>query len=193
VSPEWKDDRRKLIDALYDDVVAILKTDVDPRVRHEALLAVGNLQLIVEGPDLPPDVINLLIDRFREDPDPSIRSEVVKSLRLITSDSPDLRAVLRDALLDPQDSVRLGAQSAIQPHATPHIKLTFAEARGAIETALTSADADRRRAAVQALNNFGRAAREYLPRLQVLAANDPDSRVRESATLAIAAIHRDGG
>jgi hypothetical protein len=195
IPAEWKNDQQKLVTALYEDVVRLLRNDPDPKVRHEALLAAEQLQLHVQptGLDLADTFVALLVDRYRHDPAVPVRAEIVKTFSLIATDSPVIRAVLRDALVDPEPSIRFVALSHISGPATLHPKLSFVDARETVAAALTSRDAGVRLGAVQALNYFGKAAREYVATLQSMSERDSDPHVRESAALAVAAIHRDGG
>jgi len=195
---EWKGDQQKLVDELYADIVGLLKNDADSKVRHEALLAAGQLQYTVGAgrAKLPPFFVALLVERFRHESDMAVRAEIVKTFRLIPTDSADAeaRAVLRDGLVDPQKSVRFEALSALLPQSNPGgNRLTFADARDVVVPALKSPDAGVRLGAVQALNYFGKAARDYIAILQTMSERDSNEQVRESAGLAIAAIRRDGG
>jgi len=190
---EWKDDQRKLRDALSDDLLALLRGDPDPRVRHDGLIGIGNLERPARTDDLIRDeFVAVLIERYRQDADPRIRAEVVKAFRLTPNDSAAIRAVLRDALVDPAESVRHEATSILTAQgrgARP--KLSFEDARPTILASITHPDGWVRVAAVRALNAFGAAAADYVTVLQQLMNTDSDAQVRASAKLAIEAIERD--
>jgi HEAT repeat protein len=194
IPAEWKGDREALGLALEDDCLALVKSDPDDRVRHDALLAVGNLW--IGGAQmyaaLPPRMVALLLDLYRQDASPGMRAEVVKTFRLFANDAPEMRAVLRDALVDPQQSVRHEAQSGIRSQSTsPARSLSFDEAREVLVAALAHQDPQVRLGAVQALNIFGRPAASYIPTLERMGRLDADAQVRTSAGLAIEAIQRD--
>jgi HEAT repeat protein len=190
---EWKDDQRKLRDGLSEGLLALLRGDPDPKVREYTLVAIGNL----ERPARPNDPIReefvaVLIERYRQDADPRIRAEVVKTFRLTPNDSAAIRAVLRDALVDPAESVRhevTGILTAQGRGARP--KLPFEDARPTILASLKHPDGLVRVAAARALMAFGAAAGGYVAVLQQLMNTDPDPQVRASAALAIEAIERD--
>jgi hypothetical protein len=192
IPAEWRDDQRKLRDALYDDCVALLRHDADATVRRGALLAIGNL----ERPPRPDDPLNdqfvqLLLDVYRTDRDSRIRVEIVKALRLIPNNSTAIRGLLRDALVDRDETIRREGLNAITPQVTGGTpKLPFEEAREALTAAVRNADAGVRLGAVRALNVFGAPAREYVRMLERIRDTDPDAQVRASARLAIEAIRR---
>ena len=124
----------------------------------------------------------MLIERYRQDADPRIRAEVVKAFRLTPNDSAAIRAVLRDALVDPAESVRHEATSILTAQgrgARP--KLSFEDARPTILASIKHPDGWVRVAAVRALNAFGAAAADYVTVLQQLMNTDPDPQVRASA------------
>jgi hypothetical protein len=191
---EWKDDQQKLRDALSDGLLALLRGDPDPTVRHDTLIAIGNLERPARADDLIRDqFVAVLIERYRQDADPRIRAEVVKTFRLTPNDSAAIRAVLRDALIDPAASVRREATSilAAQGREARPPKLSFEDARSTILASIKHPDGSVRVAAVQALAAFGAAAAEAVTVLQQLKSTDPDSEVRTWAQLAIEAIERD--
>ncbi len=174
IPAEWKGDPQALRDALEDDCLALLKSDPDDRVRYQALLAVGNLErpALREGP-LPERLVALFVDLYRHDPSARIRAEVVKTFRLVPNNTPVMRAILRDALVDTNASIRHEALTGITPQATPESrKLSFDEARDTIVTALTHADPGSRLGAVQALNVFGAPAAPYIQTLERLSQID---------------------
>jgi len=95
---EWKDDQRKLRDGLSEGLLALLRGDPDPKVREYTLVAIGNL----ERPARPNDPIReefvaVLIERYRQDADPRIRAEVVKTFRLTQRFGRDTRCLARRA------------------------------------------------------------------------------------------------
>jgi hypothetical protein len=191
---EWKEDQQKLRDALSEGLLALLREDPNAQVRHDTLIAIGNL----ERPARPDDPIRdefvaVLIERYRQDADPRIRTEVVKAFRLTPNDSAAIRAVLCDALVDPAASVRHEATSILttQERGARPLKLSLEDARPTILASIKHPDGSVRVAAVQALNAFGAAAADYVAMLQQLMNADPDSQVRLSAELAIEAIERD--
>jgi hypothetical protein len=190
IPSEWRDDQRTLRDALYDDCVVLLRTDA--AVRHDALLAVGNLERPVRPDDPMSDrFVQLLLDLYRNDRDARIRAEVVKTFGMIANNSEAIRAVLKDALVDPTEAIRREGLNAITPQAvggTP--KLSFEDARPTLLAALRDADAGVRLGAVRALNVFGAPARGDIPLLERIRDTDPDAQVRASARLAIEAIRR---
>jgi HEAT repeat protein len=183
---EWKDDQQKLRDALSEGLLALLRRDPDPTVRHDTLIAIGYLEWPAGTDDLIRDeFVAVLIERYRQDADPRVRAEVVKAFRLTPNDSAAIRAVLRDALVDPAESVRHGATSILTAQglgARP--KLSFEDARPTILTSIKHPDGSVRVAAVRALNAFGAAAADYVPVLRQLINTDPDPQVRTSAELA---------
>jgi len=190
---EWKDDQQKLRDALSEGLLALLRRDPDPTVRHDTLIAIGSLEWPATTDDLIRDeFVAVLIERYRQEGDPRIRAEVVKAFRLTPNDSAAIRAVLRDALVDPAESVRHEATSILTAQGLgARLKLSFDDARPTILTSIKHPDGPVRVAAVRALNAFGAAAAEYVPVLRQLMNTDPDPQVRTSAELAIAAIERD--
>jgi hypothetical protein len=85
------------------------------------------------------EFVAVLIEGYRQDADPRIRAEVVKAFRLTPNDSAAIRAVLRDALVDPAESVRHEATSILTAQgrgARP--KLSFEDARLALLASITS-------------------------------------------------------
>jgi HEAT repeat protein len=190
IPAEWRTDRRTLREALYDVCVLLLRTDPVVRVRREALRAGANLQQPERQADLYDEgFVELLVERYRTDGDARIRQVVVEGLTYIANNTEAIRAVLRDALADPEERVRQMALRGLEPQRRP--KLSFNDARDLIAHSLQSPDGGIRWGAVRALNLFGASAREYLPLLEKLRSSDPDLRVRESAGLAIEAIKRD--
>lgn len=192
IPAEWKGDQQALRDALEDDCLARLKSDPDDRVRYQALLAIENLERPTQpdGP-LPERLVALFVDLYRHDPSARIRAEVVKTFRLVPNNTPEMRAVLRDALVDTNATIRHEGLIGITPQATAVFRrLSFDEARSTIVTALEHADPGIRLGAVQALNVFGAPAAPYIQTLERLSAIDPDAQVRASARLAIGAIQR---
>jgi hypothetical protein len=186
-----KNDQQALREALEEDCLALLKNDPDDRVRYEALLAVGNFERPLRSEDPISDrLVALFVESYRHDPSPRIRAEVVKTFRLIPNTSADIRGVLRDALVDPHESIRHEGQAAVRSQALGGPKLPFDEARRTIDAALQSRDAVVRVGAVQALNLFETAAAGYVSTLGRLSTMDPDPQVRASARLAIEAIER---
>lgn len=189
---EWKDDQATLRDALERDCEALLRHDPDDGVRYQALLAIGNLERPLQADDpLSQYTVDLFIDLYRHDSSARIRAEVVKTFRLVPNSAAEMRAVLRDALVDPVAEVRFEGMTAITPEATldPR-RLSFDEARATVVAALSHRDAAIRLAAVQALNIFGAPSAPYVDDLERLHQTDPDDQVRESARLAIEAIDR---
>ena len=191
---ERKDDQRKLRDALSAGLLVPLREDPDAQVRHDTLIAIGNL----ERPARPDDPVRdefvaVLIERYRQDADPRIQAEVVKGLRLTPNDSAAIRAVLCDALVNPAALVRHEATSILttQGRGARPLKLSLEDARPTILASIKHPDGSVRIAAVQALRAFGAAAADYVTVLQQLMNADPDSQVRLSAELAIEAIKRD--
>jgi HEAT repeat protein len=162
----------------------------DPKVRHYTLIAVGNLERPARANDLIRDeFVAVLIERYRQDADPLIRTEVIKAFRLTPNDSAAIRAVLRDALVDSAGSVRHEATSILttQGRGARPPKLSFEDARPTILASIKHPDGSVRVAAVQALRAFGAAAADSVTVLQQLKNTDPDSQVRTSAELAIEA------
>jgi hypothetical protein len=189
---EWRDDQRKLREAVYDDCVGLLRSDKNRAVRHHALLALGSLEWPLRHTDPYSDTfIQLLVDIYRKDPDARIRAEVVKTFRPIPNESDPIRLVLRDALVDPEDAVRHEGLNAITPQVVGgRPKLSFADARATVLRALEDDRPGVRLGAVRALNVFGAPAGEYIPLLERMRQVDPDAQVRQSAALAIDAIRR---
>jgi HEAT repeat protein len=185
IPAEWKGDQQTLRDALENDCLALLKSDPDDEVRYQALLAVVNLELLAQRDALTARIVGLFVDLYRHDPSAQIRAEVVKTFRLMPNSTPEMRAVLRDAVVDANASVRYEGLTGIASR-----RLSFDEARDTIVTALKHADPRIRLAAVQALNEFGASAASYIETLERLSGNDPDAQVRASARLAIEAIQR---
>lgn len=193
IPAEWRTDRETLRRGLFDACLALLRYDTDERVRHSALLAIGNLEVPadVEQP-IGEEFVSLLIDVYGRDPSGGIRAEVVKTFRLASNNSDRIRIVLRDALIDRASSVRHEALTALESAAVGGVpKLAFADARSTILAGIKDGDPAVRLSAVQALNLFGASARDQLPLLEQLSGSDPDLRVRNSARLAIEAIRRD--
>lgn len=192
IPAEWKGDQQVLRDALEDDCLALLKSDSDDRVRYQALLAVGNLERPTQPDDpLPERLVALFVGLYRHDLSARIRAEVVKTFRHVPNNTPEMRAVLRDALVDTNATIRHEGLTGITPQATAvSRRLSFDEARDTIVTALKHADPGIRLGAVQALNVFGAPAAPYIQTLERLSAIDPDAQVRASARLAIEAIQR---
>ncbi len=192
IPAEWQGDQRALFEALEDDCLALLKGDPDDRVRHQALLAIGNLEprTQADGP-LSVRLVGLFVDLYRHDPAPRVRAEVVKTFRLVPNNTPEMRAVLRDALVDAHASIRHEGLTGITPQATAAPRrLSFDEARDTIVAALKHGDPGIRLGAVQALNVFGAPAAPYIQTLERLSDIDPDAQVRASARLAIESIQR---
>jgi HEAT repeat protein len=202
IPSHWGGDQQALRAALDGDCRALLTGDPDDRVRHQALLAVFSLGMPAATDGLlSQPTIALLVDRYRHDSSARIRAEVVKTLRLVPSDTPDVGRVLVDALVDPDPSIRAEGLLAIVPRAagTPARpagpvrrppELSFDEAREVVVASLAHVDAGVRLGAVQALNAFGAPAALYIDTLERLADLDPDPQVRASARLAIEAIKR---
>jgi hypothetical protein len=192
IPAEWTGDQRTLRDALENDCLALVKSDPDDQVRYQALLTVVNLELPAQLYEpLTARIVGLLVDLYRHDPSARIRAEVVKTFRLMPNNTPEMRAVLRDALVDANASIRYEGLTGITPEATAASRrLSFDEARDTIVTALKNADPSIRLAAVQALNVFGASAAPYIETLERLSGNDQDAHVRASARLAIEAIRR---
>jgi HEAT repeat protein len=186
VPVEWRGDQSRLNEAFGDEVSHLLRTDPDGRVRHGALVALGNL-LRPEGAGAlaPGGLVDLVIEIYQRDSDAGVRTECVKTLRLIPNDSPTIRHVLRDALVDPSAVLQHEAQSAITG---PHAKLTFAEVEPALKEALRSSTTSVRVGAVRALNMFGGSSASYLAVLQDMERNDIAPEVRTAARLAIKSI-----
>ena len=192
IPAQWKGDQDVLRDALEDDCLALVKSDPDDRVRYQAFLAVGNLErpMQPEGP-LSERIVAVFVDLYRRDSSSRIRAEIVKTFRLVPNNVPEMRAVLRDALVDANASIRHEGLTAITPQATPGLRrLSFDEARDVVVAALRHADPGVRLGGVQALNVFGLPAAPYIPALERLSEVDPDAQVRASARLAIEAIQR---
>jgi hypothetical protein len=192
IPSEWANDQRRLRESVYADCLRVLRSDSDRRARHYALLALGNLELPIRASDpVRQEFVELLVGLYRSDADSAIRSEVVKTFRLIPNTSPDIRDVLRDALLNPDPAIRHEGLAAITPQVVGGSpKLSFEDARPALLDALRDPRSGVRVGAVQALNVFGAAARVYIPMLEQIRQSDPDEAVRESARLAIEAIRR---
>lgn len=192
IPAERKGDLQALRDALEDDCLALLKGDPDERVRYQALLAVGNLERPVqaEGP-LAERMIRLLVDLYRHDSSDRIRAEVVKTFRLVPNNTPEMRGVLRDALVDPSEAIQSEGLTGITPQATATPRrLSFDEARETLVAALAHSDSGIRLGAVRALNVFGVPAAPFIQNLERLRDTDPDPHVRASAGLAIESIQR---
>jgi HEAT repeat protein len=191
---EWKEDQHKLRDALSEALLALLREDPNAEVRHNTLIAIGNLERPARPDDLIRDeFVAVLVERYRQDADPRVRAEVVKGFRLTPNDSPAIRAVLRDALVDPAASVRHEAISVLTTPgrgARPP-KLSLEDARPKILASINDPDGWVRVTAIQALRAFGAAAAGDVTMLQQLMHADPDSQVRLAAELAIDAIQRD--
>lgn len=189
---EWKDDQQKLRDALYDQCLEVLKSDQDRDVRRSALGAVGYLNLPANpGQPFSDEFVALLVNLFRSDRDPRIRAAAVGSLYLMPNDSNDVRGVIRDGLVDTQESVRSAALRAIEPVAQGgRSKVSFLEAQPVLDRGLKAKDAGVRLGAVRALNVFGASSAAYIPLLNRMRETDPDDQVRTSAQLAIESIQR---
>lgn len=172
--------------------MALLRNDPHPGVRHDALIALGNLERPSRSDDMFDDrFVTMLVDLYRTDRDSRIRTEVVKTCRLIPNNSAAIRGVLQDALVDLDGSVRAEALGAITPQVVGgQPKLSFEAARMTVVAALKDPNPGVRLGGVRALNVFGAPAREYLPILERIRDSDPDALVRSSAQLAIEAIRR---
>ena len=100
-----------------------------------------------------------------------------EGLQAVPERLPNIRVLLRDALIDPNPSIRYEGLAAITPQATTGMpKLTYEQARQTLVSALEKSDPAVRLGAVQALNVFGAAAAPQIPVLEGLAKSDPDSR-----------------
>jgi hypothetical protein len=193
IPASWKNDRQALLVALQPELVGAVRQDSDPRVRHEAILAIGLLVM----PDRASEsfsgwVVDLLLERYRQDADSRVRAEVVKFFRLGQDDSEAIRRVLIDALVDPDAAVRSAAFLVLRPPVPPaRIGLQMGDVRPAIDKALIDGHAGVRLGAVRALNELGAQATSYVPVLDRLRRTDPDPQVRTSANLAIEAIQFD--
>jgi hypothetical protein len=195
IPAEWRGDQARLNEALASACVALLREDGNAKVRHAALMALGNVQR-PERPDEPfaSAFVDLIADVYRRDPDPAVRAEVVKTVRLMANNTVATREILRDGLVDPSDGVQHEALAAITPQAMAGAsKLSFDDAEPALAVAVRSQSPVVRIGAIRALNVFGKASAPYLPALERMEREDGDSAVREAARLAIAAINRDMG
>lgn len=191
IPPEWKGDDIRIRAALWDVFMSTLKNDADDRVRHQALLAIGNIQMMTQRDEALRPLLPLLLDLYRHDRSDEIRAEVVKVFRLERNTTAEMRAVLRDALVDTNASVRHEAQGAITAQVLgAATKLPFDEARDTIVAALQHRDPGVRLGAVQALNIYGAPSAPHLAMLERLSSADPDAQVRTSSRLAIEAIQR---
>ena len=117
----------------------------------------------------------------------------MKTFRLVPNNNPEMRGVLRDALVDPSEAVRFEGLTGITPQATaaPQ-RLSFDEARETVVAALAHSDSGVRLGAVRAMNVFGAQAAPYIQNLERVSETDPDAHVRTSARLAIESIQRGG-
>jgi hypothetical protein len=195
IPAEWRGDQARLNEALASACVARLREDGNAKVRHAALMALGNVQR-PERPDEPfaSAFVDLIAAVYRRDPDPAVRAEVVKTVRLMANNTVATREILRDGLVDPSDGVQHEALAAITPQAMAGTsKLSFDDAEPALAVAVRSQSPVVRIGAIRALNVFGKASAPYLPALERMEREDGDSAVREAARLAIAAINRDMG
>jgi HEAT repeat protein len=188
---EWKGDEVRIRAELWDVFLSILKNDPNDAVRHQALLAIGNLEMLTRRHDSLASLESLLLDLYRQDQSDLVRSEVVKTFRLEPTTTAEMRAVLRDALVDRNKSVRHEAQEAISRQSLgAATKLPFDEARDTLVPALRHGDPQVRLGAVQALNIYGAPSAPLLATLKRMSTDDPDASVRTSSQLAIEAIQR---
>lgn len=185
-------DRALLRENLPPECLRLLWSDSDARVRHYALLAIGNMERPARADEPFPDsFVTLLLDLYRRGQDARIRAEVLKTFRLIPNTSEAIRVAMRDGLVDSSEIVREEALKGVSPQVVGGVsKVSFEDARQTITEALGATDSDVRVAAVRALNVFGAPAAPLVVVLESLRRSDPDPRVRRSAQLAIEAIGR---
>jgi hypothetical protein len=184
-TPRWQAAATALL-SLHDQLARVMAADVDPRIRHSAVLALGNLRMTVSPSGvirIPADLAEVLAASYGKETADRVRVEIVKSFALSETDSPRRQEILAQALMDSSPSVIqfavMGAGSMKLSPALPRL----------VELA-THPDRGIRAAVPQALAAYGAEAVPYLPQLQKALASEQDDVVRKTLEGAIRVIQK---
>jgi hypothetical protein len=193
---------RDLLASFKDIFVRLLKDDSEPRVRHEALLALGLLQTEptvlqaipnpsgVQDAQLAPGFIQTLADVYKTDQSALLRSEVMKTFALQRHETRSesltiMTGVIREGLTDPSADVLMFAATGVA---------TFQLGDVAPEVAylLKHRDAKVRMAAAQAIGSFGKSpqASAYVQVLRNALIDEQDEITRRTLEAAIARLQQ---
>lgn len=161
--------------SLKDRLLAALQ-DEDEKVRQIAIDAVA------AGVEPSPQLESLLVQRFAEESSGANRSRLIQCLSKQKYASPQIAALLEQALTDEYPEVRgMAAQRVAQ------IKSSAALPR--LVQGMTTQDPYVRENFQRAIEAYGKAARSYLPQLEELK-DQTSNEVRQSIERTINAIQR---
>jgi HEAT repeat protein len=173
-----------------------LKHDPEPRVRHSAVLALGNLDFDPGGDPqsrravgFSDETVTAFVSAFAQEKDAFVRTEILKALALTQRSAARGQAenniddVIRTGLVDPHPDVIAIAVMGVRNRRLSDAMNTLAELLGATQ-------ANVRMNAAQALGAFGAEARSHLPALSLALSAEGDELTRRTISGAIEAITR---
>jgi len=176
VRDNWRRDRADL-QKLEQPAARALLTDLDERVRRSALDALANLQYdggekTNIGIAVGRVFVETLAVALDQEPSPSVRAEIVKSLALSDSDLPAHVTTLESALADSEPAVLQFALLGLARHGVQR------SVSKAIDF-LSHGDMRVRSAAIQAIATLGLTRAGDLERVQAAYAAETDASVKE--------------
>jgi HEAT repeat protein len=186
IRAEWRTDRESL-QALRLIVLTCMH-DPDEKVRHAAVLAIGNMDLALDPATLrstlTENVVDLFQLTFRTDPSGSVRTEIVKGIALSSNDSPGVRKLVEEAFDDPQPGVRQYAAVAAGRLQDPaFLERLIRQLRR--DKAVTA-----RVASAEAVVFYGPSVITYLDELKSILDAEADQTVRQTLARAINRLER---
>ena len=164
----------------FEDWVVDLQSQSSD-VRIQAIQALSRF-----GPRAAPELIRI----FRSDANSRERGMAVASLAIINPQTSETMAAILDAAIDAESSVKMMVEMSMQG---PFLQAVGQQTVPALVDALRDTNSMKRHLAIQFLAHLGPAAKEAIPTLQELAADDPDPMFRKLAEAALLLIGQPRG
>jgi HEAT repeat protein len=182
--PYWQAAAAALL-TLNDQLVRVMMSDGEPRIRQSAILALGSLHGTVDSASsrIPSSLADALATAYGKESSDRVRTEIVKSFALTETESPRRGEILARALADPAPGVVQFAVTGIGRMRAP-------DGLRLVVDMLRHSERGVRVAAAQAVAAYGAAAKPYLPQLREALAVERDEITRKTLESTIGLIEK---
>ena len=184
--PYWQAAATALL-TLNDQLIQVMRSDGEPRIRHSAVLALANLHMTVDSTAgvirIPAGLADALASAYGSESSDRVRAEIVKTFALSETESPRSQEIVTRALADPASEVVQFAVMGIGRMKPP-------TALPSVVDMLKHNEQRVRLAAAQAVAAYGAAARPYLPQLREALAAERDEITRKTLEGTIGLIQK---